>query len=66
MFLLLAEELRACLPHLVQPLLGRAHLLDDLLQLTCMCQLALDKFSFETLLNLGGQIKLVVHTFMFV
>ena len=54
MVLLLAEELRARLAHLVEPLLGRAHLLDDLLQLACMRQLALDKLTFEALLDLGG------------
>ena len=31
-----------------------------------MRQLALDKLIFEALLNFGGQIKLVVHTFVLV
>lgn len=50
----------------MEPFLGNTHLLNHLLHLASMLQLALDKLCFEALLYFRGQTELIVHTFVFI
>lgn len=52
--------------NLVELILCSAHLLDCRLKLTGMSKLALDKFSLQALFYLRREIKLIMHTLMFV